>query len=118
MKTRISGKEAARVAEDMAKPGPIRVVAASEAVAAHRSPRGTRPLSCHRPGPSWTESLCLVMINGRHPRPTWKDIEKGCARRSATLFAEYDEYVMPILSGNMELFLAGRFVDMRNFVPH
>src|SRR3981081_352785 len=31
------------------------------------------------------ESLCLVMINGRHPRPTWKDIEKGCARRSATL---------------------------------
>ena len=28
---RISGKEAARVAEDMAKPGPIRVVAASEA---------------------------------------------------------------------------------------
>src|ERR1700732_41082 len=33
MKTRISGKEAARVAEDMAKPGPIRVVATSEAVA-------------------------------------------------------------------------------------
>ncbi len=33
-------------------------------------------------------------------------------------FAEYDEYVMPILSGNMELFLAGRFVDMRNLVPH
>jgi hypothetical protein len=31
MKTRISGKEAARVAEDMAKPGPVRVVAASEA---------------------------------------------------------------------------------------
>jgi hypothetical protein len=31
MKTRISGKEAMRVAEDMAKPGPIRVVAASEA---------------------------------------------------------------------------------------
>ena len=31
MKTRISAKEAARVAEDMAKPGPIRVVAASEA---------------------------------------------------------------------------------------
>lgn len=31
MKTGISGKEAARVAEDMAKPGPIRVVAASEA---------------------------------------------------------------------------------------
>src|SRR3981081_1703134 len=28
---RISGKEAARVAEDMAKPGPVRVVAASEA---------------------------------------------------------------------------------------
>src|ERR1700738_1040657 len=81
-----------------------------------RAPRCA--LSCHRLGPSWTErrlrvseSLCLVMINGRHPRPTWKDIEKGCARRSATLFAEYDEYVMPILSGNMELFLAGRFVD-------
>jgi hypothetical protein len=36
MKTRISGKEAARVAEDMAKPGPIR------AVATKRSPRGTR----------------------------------------------------------------------------
>src|ERR1700730_11099773 len=34
MKTGISGKEAARVAEDMAKPGPIRVVATSEAVAA------------------------------------------------------------------------------------
>src|SRR6202790_2882360 len=31
---RISAKEAVRVAEDMAKPGPIRVVAASEAVAA------------------------------------------------------------------------------------
>ena len=31
MKTRISGKEAMRVAEDMAKPGPIRVVAASDA---------------------------------------------------------------------------------------
>jgi hypothetical protein len=31
MKTEISGKEAARVAEDMAKPGPIRVVDPSEA---------------------------------------------------------------------------------------
>jgi hypothetical protein len=31
MKTEISGKEAARVAEDMAKPGPIRVVDLSEA---------------------------------------------------------------------------------------
>ena len=31
---RISAKEAVRVAEDMAKPGPIRVVAASEPVAA------------------------------------------------------------------------------------
>ena len=31
---RISGKEAVRVAEDMAKPGPIRVVAASEPLAA------------------------------------------------------------------------------------
>jgi hypothetical protein len=39
MKTRISGKEAARVAEDMAKPGPIRVVAASEAVAATEARR-------------------------------------------------------------------------------
>ena len=36
MKTEISGKEAARVAEDMAKPGPIRVVEPQ------RSPRGTR----------------------------------------------------------------------------
>jgi hypothetical protein len=43
-------------------------------------------LSCHRRlGPSWTErclrapeSLYLVMINGRHPRPTWKDLKKGC----------------------------------------
>jgi len=85
MKTRISGKEAARVAEDMAKPGPIRVVAASEAQEAPGA-------LVHRLGPSWTESclrvsesLCLEMINGRHPRPTWKDIEKGCARRSATL---------------------------------
>jgi tetratricopeptide (TPR) repeat protein len=48
--------------------------------------------SCHRLGPNWTErrlrvseSLCLVMTNRRHPRPTWKDIDKGCARRSATL---------------------------------
>ena len=30
MKTRISAKEAARVAEDMAKPGPIRVVEPTE----------------------------------------------------------------------------------------
>ena len=52
---RISGKEAARVAEDMAKPGPIRVVAASEA------PRGTRrsrALAWVRAGPKGA-SACL-----------------------------------------------------------
>jgi hypothetical protein len=38
MKTRISGKEAARVAEDMAKPGPIRVPGhyTAEAIASRR----------------------------------------------------------------------------------
>jgi hypothetical protein len=51
-------------------------------------PKRHQALSCPRLGPSWTErrlrvseSLCLVMINGRHPRSTWRDIEKGCARR-------------------------------------
>ena len=63
MKTEISGKEAARVAEDMAKPGPIRVVDPAK-------PKRHQALSCHRLGPSWTESclrvsesFCLVTIN-------------------------------------------------------
>jgi len=33
-------------------------------------------------------------------------------------FDEYEEYMMPLLSGNMELFLAGRATEMRNIVPH
>jgi len=33
-------------------------------------------------------------------------------------FREYEEYVMPILIGNMRLFLVGRAGEMRNLVPH
>lgn len=33
-------------------------------------------------------------------------------------FREYEEHVMPILIGNMRLFLAGRGAEMRNLVPH
>ena len=43
MKTRISGKEAARVAEDMAKPGPIRVVEAVSASEAQEAPGALVP---------------------------------------------------------------------------
>src|SRR5207302_10096871 len=61
--------------------------------------------------PSWTErclrvseSLCLAMINGRHPRPTWKDIEKGCARRSVS-----DEFVDVILGKLVEALRPGLY---------
>ena len=47
MKTRIAGKEAARVAEDMAKPGPIRVVAAGEA---QEAPGRSRAIAWARAG--------------------------------------------------------------------
>ena len=43
MKTRISGKEAARVAEDMAKPGPIRLVEAVSASEAQEAPGALVP---------------------------------------------------------------------------
>lgn len=33
-------------------------------------------------------------------------------------FREYEDHVMPILIGNMRLFLAGRVDEMRNLVPH
>ena len=33
-------------------------------------------------------------------------------------FREYEEHMMPILIGNMHLFLAGRAGEMRNLVPH
>ena len=33
-------------------------------------------------------------------------------------FREYEQHMMPILTGNMRLFLAGRFTEMRNIVPH
>lgn len=33
-------------------------------------------------------------------------------------FREYEEHMMPILIGNMRLFLAGRAREMRNLVPH
>jgi len=33
-------------------------------------------------------------------------------------FREYEEHMMPILIGNMRLFLAGRTGEMRNLVPH
>ncbi len=33
-------------------------------------------------------------------------------------FREYEEHMMPILIGNMRLFLAGRAGEMRNLVPH
>ena len=84
MKTRISGKEAMRVAEDMAKPGPIRVVEPMEVQEAPGALVPSAGSELDRKVPV-SESLCLVMTNGRHPRPTWKDIDKGCARRSATL---------------------------------
>ena len=45
MKTGISGKEAARVAEDMAKPGPIRVVEAGAASEAEEAPGALVPSS-------------------------------------------------------------------------
>jgi phosphoglycerate dehydrogenase-like enzyme len=34
------------------------------------------------------------------------------------LFDEYEEYVLPIVTENMRLFLAGRTGEMRNIVPH
>jgi D-2-hydroxyacid dehydrogenase (NADP+) len=33
-------------------------------------------------------------------------------------FDEYEDYVLPLLSDNMRLFLAGRTGEMRNIVPH
>src|ERR1700732_877501 len=106
MKTRVSGKEAARVAEDMAKPGPIRVVAASEAVAAHRSPRGTRPLSCHRPGPSWTETLPR---NDQWKAPT-PDLEGHRKRlREALGNTLSDEFVDVILGKLVEALRPGLY---------
>ena len=45
MKTEISGKEAARVAEDMAKPGPIRLVEAVSASEAQEAPGALVPSS-------------------------------------------------------------------------
>jgi len=33
-------------------------------------------------------------------------------------FREYEDHVMPILTGNMRLFLAGRTAEMRNLVSH
>jgi hypothetical protein len=63
MKTGISGKEAARVAEDMAKPGSAWLKPLPPA-----KPKRHQALSCHRLGPSQSErclrvsdSLCLVM---------------------------------------------------------
>ena len=85
MKTRISGKEAVQVAEDMAKPGPIRVVEPREVQEAPGALVPSAGSELDRKALRVSESLCLVMTNGRHPRPTWKDIDKGCARRSATL---------------------------------
>jgi phosphoglycerate dehydrogenase-like enzyme len=34
------------------------------------------------------------------------------------LFDEYEDYVLPLVSENMKLFLAGRAREMRNIVPH
>jgi len=34
------------------------------------------------------------------------------------LFAEYDQYALPLVIDNMERFLAGRHGEMRNLVPH
>ena len=93
-------------AEDMAKPGPIRVVAASEAVAAHRSPRGTRPLSCHRPGPSWTETLPR---NDQWKAPT-PDLE-GHRQRLREAFGNTlsDEFVDVILGKLVEALRPGLY---------
>jgi phosphoglycerate dehydrogenase-like enzyme len=33
-------------------------------------------------------------------------------------FDEYEDYVMPLLTENMQLFLTGRAGEMRNIVPH
>jgi hypothetical protein len=53
MKTEISGKEAARVAEDMAKPGPIRVVEAVSASEAQEAPKPPNArLGKHAPQPA------------------------------------------------------------------
>jgi len=34
------------------------------------------------------------------------------------MFAEYEDCVVPILTGNLRLFLAGRTAELRNVVPH
>lgn len=33
-------------------------------------------------------------------------------------FREYEEYVLPIIKENMDLFLAGRYGEMRNLIAH
>jgi hypothetical protein len=63
---RISGKEAVRVAEDMAKSGPMRVVevvSASEAQEAPGALVSSPGSELDRKMPPRVRSLCLVMIN-------------------------------------------------------
>jgi hypothetical protein len=39
-------------------------------------------------------------------------------RQIGGFFREYEEYVLPIINENMDLFLAGRYGEMRNLIAH
>jgi hypothetical protein len=72
MKTRISGKEAARVAEDMAKPGPIRVVEAVAASEAQEAPGALVPSPGSEPERTPQPAPVELTALGFHDRGEWR----------------------------------------------
>jgi D-2-hydroxyacid dehydrogenase (NADP+) len=50
--------------------------------------------------------------------PLWDMPNVFLSPHIGAYFREYEEHMMPILIGNMRLFLAGRAGEMRNLVPH
>ena len=85
MKTEISGKEAARVAEDMAKHGPIRVVDLSEAQEAPSALVPSPGSELDRKVPPRVRKPLPRNDQWKAPTPDLEGHRKGCARRSATL---------------------------------
>src|ERR1700737_2754437 len=77
-------------------------------------PKRHQALSCPRLGPSWTErrlrvseSFCLEMINGRHPRPTWKEHRKRLREALGNTLS--DEFVDVILGKLVEALRPGLY---------
>jgi hypothetical protein len=64
------------------------------------------------------EADVLIAFGIAMDSPLWDMPNVIACPHIGGFFGEYEKYVMPIVTENMGLFLAGRYDEMRNLIPH